>query len=441
VATQPSTFRSLARTLTGERLLAHNLVVAGGTLTAGVLGVAFQSAISHQFRPADYGSVFAVVTLITFIGLPASAFTLLTAREISWDRGAGERKLSSAMLRQGNRSLLLVGFGLAVAIALTSPFLGGLLGVTPQLLLAAAVGIPFGLAAPLLMGAFQGEQRFVTFAGLLAGQAALKLIGALALGYVLGPIGVIAGISLATVLIYLAAATLLRRELSNRARRPWLAPALRYMAIVLPSTLALSLLLSTDVFVVKHYFPTQEAGQYSAVAALGRAIFWGASGIAAVLFPKIVLRNTQSRAGSQLVVLSLILVGLVGLAGFGFLWVGSSWLLTAFAGAAYASASGYLPMYAVAMTLLGGIAVLIAVHQSRGKPGFLLVLVPLALLEPALLLGFHRDLTEVVQILDLSMGLLLGCLALLYWVQERFQVTTAMAAPAASAVSRVGVNQ
>jgi O-antigen/teichoic acid export membrane protein len=291
------------------------------------------------------------------------------------------------------------------------------------------------------MGAFQGEQRFVTFAGLLAGQAALKVIGALALGYVLGPIGVIAGISLATVLIYLAAATLLRRELSNRARRPWLAPALRYMAIVLPSTLALSLLLSTDVFVVKHYFPTQEAGQYSAVAALGRAIFWGASGIAAVLFPKIVLRNAQSRAGSQLVVLSLILVGLVGLAGFGFLWVGSSWLLTAFAGAAYASASGYLPMYAVAMTLLGGIAVLIAVHQSRGQPGFLLVLVPLALLEPALLLGFHRNLTEVVQILDLSMGLLLGCLALLYWVQERFQVTTTMAAPAASAVSRVGVNQ
>ena len=271
------------------------------------------------------------------------------------------------MLRQGNRSLLMVGFVLAVAIAVTSPFLGGLLGVSPQLLVAAAVGIPFGLAAPLLMGAFQGEQRFVTFAGLLASQAALKLIGALALGYLLGPIGVIAGISLATLLIYLAAAILLRRELSNRARRAWLAPAIRYLAIILPSTLALSLLLSADVFVVKHYFPAQEAGQYSAVAALGRAIFWGASGIAAVLFPKIVLKNAQSRAGSHLVLVSLSLVGLGGLAGFGFLWVGSSWLLTAFAGTAYAGASGYLPMYALAMTLLGGVAVLVAVHQSRGK--------------------------------------------------------------------------
>src|SRR5437660_7152618 len=73
------------KVLVDERLLSHNLIVGGGTIVAGVMGVAFQSAASHQLRPADYGAVFVVVTLVTFIGMPASAFTLLMAREASRD--------------------------------------------------------------------------------------------------------------------------------------------------------------------------------------------------------------------------------------------------------------------------------------------------------------------------------------------------------------------
>src|SRR5690348_18389095 len=72
-----------------EHLLTHNVVVGIGTVVAGVLGVAFQSVASHQLRPADYGSVFTVVTVITFISLPASAFTLLMARETSRGRASG----------------------------------------------------------------------------------------------------------------------------------------------------------------------------------------------------------------------------------------------------------------------------------------------------------------------------------------------------------------
>src|SRR6202011_4178017 len=67
--------------LKSERVLSHNVIVGAGTILAGLLGVAFQSLVSHQLRPADYGGVFAVITLITFIGLPASALTLLMARE------------------------------------------------------------------------------------------------------------------------------------------------------------------------------------------------------------------------------------------------------------------------------------------------------------------------------------------------------------------------
>src|ERR1700674_3316235 len=73
------TWSGLFALLRAERVVSHNLIVGGGTIVAGALGVAFQSLVSHQLRPADYGGVFAALTLITLIGLPASAFTLLMA--------------------------------------------------------------------------------------------------------------------------------------------------------------------------------------------------------------------------------------------------------------------------------------------------------------------------------------------------------------------------
>src|SRR5439155_16344122 len=119
--------RRVSGLVRGDRLLAHTLFVDAGTMSAGVLGVAFQSLVSHQLRPADYGATFAVVTLITFIGLPASAFTLMMARETSHGRASGHQAPSAALLRGAKRALLLLGvvFGGAIATgsALLSKFL------------------------------------------------------------------------------------------------------------------------------------------------------------------------------------------------------------------------------------------------------------------------------------------------------------------------------
>jgi O-antigen/teichoic acid export membrane protein len=439
-------WRNALAFLKGERVLTANLIVGGGTIATGLLGVAFQSLVSHNLRPTDFGGVFAVVTLITLIGLPATAFTLLMARETSRDRADGHHARSTALLHSGNRMLLLAGIAGAAAFALAAPLIARFFDVPVPLLLAAAGGIPFGLALPLLLGEFQGQQRFLAFSLMSTGQAALKLIGALGLGLVYGPLGIIAGISLATAATYLVAWRMLRRKLSIKPRLPWFRAAAAYILIIIPSTIALAVLLSTDVLLVKHYFPGRAAGEYSAVAALGRAIFWGATGVAGVLFPKVVFRESQGRSGIPLIGASLALVALGGFAGLALLSFGSTWLLTAFAGGTYAHAATYVPWYALGMTLLGGAAVLIATQQSRGKPGFLVVLIPLTLLEPALLVAFHQNLMQVVQVVDLSMALLLAGLAAQFTLQQRTQQSNLDAArsavgPTTPTVARIEVSR
>jgi O-antigen/teichoic acid export membrane protein len=204
--------------------------------------------------------------------------------------------------------------------------------------------------------------------------------------------------------------------------------------------------LSTDVLVVKRFFPNRQAGEYAAVAAMGRAIFWGATGVAGVLFPKIVFRESQGRSGIPLISASLVLVALGGLVSLGILSFGSTWLLTAFAGGAYAAAAGYVPWYALGMTLLGGAAVLIATQQSRGKPAFLAVLLPLTLLEPALLIAFHQNLMQVVQVLDLAMATLLAGLAVQFMLQQRVgqwsrDASTPAITPTAPSIAQIQVSR
>jgi O-antigen/teichoic acid export membrane protein len=274
------------------------------------------------------------------------------------------------------------------------------------------MSMPFGLALPLLIGELQGQQRFGAYVFLTTGQAALKLISAFVFGIALGPIGVVLGLVAATAISYGVALGLLRRKLAIRANMPWLRPALRYLIVVLPSTVALSVLLSADVLLVKHFFSTKAAGEYAAVAALGRAVFWGAAGVAAVLFPKVTFSETQGRSGSRIVGASLGLVAGGGIAGLASLALFAKPVLSTFAGSAYAEGASILPLYTIAMTLLGGASVLIATHQSRARAAFLSVLIPITVAEPALIIAFHHDPMQVVWVLTVSMASLMAGLGI-----------------------------
>src|SRR5207247_1412965 len=102
-----------------------------------------------------------------------------------------------------------------------------------------------------------------------------------------GPTGIVVGIAMASAIAYGIAFRLVHRKLSIHANVPWLPAVARYAVVILPSLVALAVLLSADVVLAKHFFSPKLAGEYAVVAAIGRAVYWAASGIAVVLFPKV----------------------------------------------------------------------------------------------------------------------------------------------------------
>jgi O-antigen/teichoic acid export membrane protein len=175
---------------------------------------------------------------------------------------------------------------------------------------------------------------------------------------------------------------------------------------------------SADVLLVKHFFAPGLAGEYAAVVALSRALYYAATGVAIVLFPKVIFRESRGTSGSPLVWLSVGLVIAGGVVGLVVFTLASSFFLSAFAGQAYIAGAAYLPWYAIGMTLLGAAAVLIATHQSAGRRDFLAILIPLAALEPIAILFLHRSLTQVVQVVDICMLALVVGLGVLYLAQK-----------------------
>src|SRR5947208_16671928 len=102
---------------------------------AGVLGFVFKALISHLLRPSDYGNAFAAMTFLTLVGLPASALTLLMARETSRDRAIGHSAASAVLLRSGNRTLLVAGVALGLILAAGSPWIAGFFSVPIEYIL------------------------------------------------------------------------------------------------------------------------------------------------------------------------------------------------------------------------------------------------------------------------------------------------------------------
>jgi O-antigen/teichoic acid export membrane protein len=235
-----------------------------------------------------------------------------------------------------------------------------------------------------------------------------------------GILGALVGFAVGNILIYLLALKTVRGSTSPpRPTGTELRAVLRSLAIILPGSLALAVLLSADVILVKHLFNAGDAGRYAAVAALGRAIFWGSNGIGMVLFPKAVAHESQGRSSMHLVVASIVMCVLGGLVALGIFSLGSEVVLSVFAGPAYTSAAGYLALYGVAMILFSAVSVLVVNCQATGKADFLVLLVPSTILEAALIVRFHQTPTQVVQVLTGCMAALLIGLTVLYLLQER----------------------
>ncbi|HEY4621664.1 MAG TPA: hypothetical protein VIG93_08165, partial [Gaiellaceae bacterium] len=375
-----------------------------------VLNYAFLLAAGRLLGSGDYGSLAALLGLLTIVLLPTGAVQLAVSREVSRRVALGERESADAFARETLRlgSVLTVPL-IVLSLVLVIP-VQQLLDIESTGAVALALtGLAAALVLPISMGALLGYQRFVAVAGMMVLPFAMRLgvlVLAAAAGYRLG--GAALAVAASTLVTMAVAIALLREPLRRgaRAARPLLAPFLRYLWPVLVGLIGIAVLTNVDLIVVKARFSDEDAGQYAVASAFARVAFFLPTTVLAVLFPRTAARQARGEDTADILGRTLIVTAAFGaLLTLFYAMTGRGLVHTSF-GAEFAEGGELLVPFTASMTLFALANVLVGFHLSRDETRYAWVVAAAVPVQIAALALVPNNPREVIWV-DLVLGVAL----------------------------------
>lgn len=388
-------------------VLSGSLIMLVSMLLVNLFNFAYNVVMARVLGPGEFGHINAAVTILLLASCISLAFQLVCTKFVARNETAGGKAaVAHSLLSKAWIASLSLGAVLffaqkpiATYLNLPSPWMMGILGV--GIAVYAPVGVKRGAmqgvcAFPRLGGNFVLEAltRFVVGAGLVfAGYGALGAVGAISAS-------VIAAYFLPRIPPQL-------RVKTETAVPPSFAEAVQAIVFFVGQVIINNI----DILLVKHFFPSDPAGIYAAVAQIGRLLYFASwFGVVNAMFPVTAAEKDEQRKshgiGLPLVLVLAISITFVVIAAlfphlimgviFGSRFVETGWLL-----ALYATATG---LYSLSV-------VFIAYEMSRriANTGWLQLM-----FSAALVLGiglFHGSLREVIMVRMVLMAALLVLVA------------------------------
>lgn len=296
-----------------KRLFSNTVIIFVGSTTASVFSYLFNMLMGRMLGPAQYGEMAAILSLLTIVAVGGGVImttTMFYSGEMYGLKNfAGIKKLARIFSKfVFMMSILFFLIGTILARPIANFF--SIEHVVPVII--AFTSFIFGFAILVNKGILQGTQRFVAFS--LIGILEMVLRVSLAVIFVkigLALSGAIAAAVIATALAYLATYWPLSKLWHNIKaedttdfhfdRREVTA----YTTPVLITTLLLAIILNLDVILVKHYFPTDQAGLYAAVSTVGKIILYLTAPIISVMFPMILEKKSRGQKHFKMLLFSL----------------------------------------------------------------------------------------------------------------------------------------
>jgi O-antigen/teichoic acid export membrane protein len=375
-------------------------LIAAATAASILAAYVFLLAAGRLLGSEDYGSLAALLGVLTIVVIPAGALQLAISREISRRIATGDRSGAARLARSAMR-IAAVGTLplLAVALALAVP-LSRLLNIhSVPIVVLAILGLSTALFFPVAMGVLQGLQRFAAVAALyvLPWLVRLAVLGiAAALGYRLG--GAVFATLAGAVVATAVALFLIREPLRHKALLPRaeLMSFLRYVWPVAFGLVAIALLTNVDVLIVKARFSADEAGAYGAASAFARVGFFLPAAILAVLFPRTAARQARGEETADILGRTLFATaGFCGLLALVYAATGVGLVSLTF-GADFSEGGEILAPFALAMGLFSLTNVLVGYHLSRDETRYAWIVGAAVVVQVAALALIPSSLSGVV---------------------------------------------
>lgn len=399
-----------------SRILGGSAIMLVSSAVVAAVNFAYNVHVAQRLGPAEFGHVAASVSLLLLASALTLSFQIVCAKYVA--RGASDAA-RVAVYHRLRRRAWQVGAALgALLLAAALPLTWFLRFPTPWIMPLMAVGIMFYVPLGVKRGIFQGMCAFPRLAGNYVLEAVAKLVIALALVWRFGALGAVAAIVLSVVAAYFLPRPQAMFRGAAGECEPLSAGEGRQAIVFFVGQVVI---MNTDLIMVKHLFPAEHAGQYAAVALVGRVLFYASWSVIAAMFPVTAeaARGGAKEPGRALVAVPMALVLAMFLGFLGLLQLFPAAVMRTVFGPGFREAEPLLGLYAANTAIYALAVVLMAYEMSRriANTGWLqLVFAGLVVAGIAL---FHDTLRQVITVLVVLMSLLLVTVAIPFFRRGR----------------------
>ena len=402
-----------------ERVLGGSLVLIAGLGLVTAINFAYNLTVARYLGPTAFGHTTTVYTLLVLVSAVTLSFQILTAKMVAQQDSAEAQSTAyrGLHLRGWAAGLLVAMFLLLFSNSITNY----LNLVDPGLIFLLAIGTAFYVPLGARRGHMLGICSFRLLALNLLLEGLVRLGGSLLLILLgCGVRGVIAANAAAVVTAYLFASPRLSPSASPESDVgvPIAARESLQAAVFFAGQVVIN---NCDIVVVKHFFPSEAAGVYAAVAMVGRVVFAFSWAIVSSMFPIAAQTRSRRRDDHGILGIALLLVLAVCLVFALGLRLAPSWLWMELFGPQFVKAGGasfssLMVLYALATGVYALSVVIIAYEMSRkiANTGWVQLVVSVGVI--AGIYHFHSSLAQVIWVQVAIMVFLLICVAVPFFL-------------------------
>lgn len=408
-----------------NRVVSGSLVMVLGGLLISLSNYLYHLVTARLLGPKDYGLLDSLVSILYQLSIPLATISAVITKYVASFKGQNRDKTIKSFFWKLNKKLIILTPLFLIILLVLTPLVTSFLHLpSPFLFLLMVFSFILSIFSSLGRSFLQGLSRFtaLTLTGIFEGFFRLMVtIVFLFLGW--GLFGAIFPY-LAMALLSLFLTFFLVKGLLQGEKNEPIPEKKEIFAFAFPvffTNLGITLLITSDVILVRHFLSADQAGLYAALSTLGKIIYFAAAPVTSVIFPLVseaqaAKKEIKKVALSGLTMIGLIIMGSLFIFGF----FPKDMILILF-GEKYLPLEPFVIYFAIAISFFTiNTAILnIFLALKRLLPTILVCLA--ALLQIILMFFFHQSIMQVLNIFMVVCALLLIVL-LLYSYETKGRV-------------------
>jgi len=389
-----------------DNLVKDSFILFVASSIVNLSNFVFHMFATRNLKPEDYGALATLLGIIMVVSMPCMAIQMSIVKKTSSLKAREAMAEIGNLFRDASKWLFIISIFVFFTFFFFADIIKDFFNLKDKkLIYVLGFVLIMYFILPVVRGVLQGLQRFLGYGINIIIDALCRLLflilfvyfgfgvyGALGTTFFSGTCAYIVGLFMLSNLIKL--------KNDDRKNTTYFKDMLTFALPVLFSLLGFSLLGYVDLFMVKHFYPEEEAGLYAVTSIIGKAFLFFPSAIVTALFPKVSEHYELNINPKKMLYKSLMLTFLLSLVGIVFCYIFPDfilWLLTG--GGKYYAIKKIVQIFGIAILPLVLLNVIINYNLAIHNYAFMFVVYAGIILYAVILWFFHSTFYVVLGVL------------------------------------------